>query len=73
MKMPRKFRYKYLTTPEINFKNHWAVGIEYPIIGSRGDKYTVTFTDNGFSCECIGMAVHGKCKHTKEILAKWAS
>ena len=71
--MSRKFRDKYLNTPEIDFKNHWAVGIEYAIIGSRGDKYTVGFTDKGFSCECIGMAVHGKCKHTKEISDRWAS
>ena len=71
--MSSKFRDKYLTIPEINFKNHWAVGIEYSIVGSRGDKYTVVFTDKGFSCECIGMAVHGKCKHTKEISNKWVS
>ncbi len=67
----RKFREKFLSPREINFKNHWAIGTNWPIIGSRGDKYNVRFTENGFTCECIGMTVHGKCKHTREISERW--
>jgi len=50
----------------VNTKNHWAVGIRWPVIGSRGDKYTVEMTDYGFECNCISFR---KCKHIKQVEA----
>jgi len=52
----------------VNTKNHWAVGIQWPMVGSRGDKYTVEMTDYGFSCDCIAFV---KCKHIKEVEKKF--
>ena len=34
-------------------KGHWAVGIEWPVTGSKGDQYTVTLRDRGWDCNCI--------------------
>ena len=48
----------------VNTKGHWAVGVQWPVIGSRGDNYTVTMTDYGFDCDCIA---YRKCKHIKSI------
>ena len=52
----------------INTQGHWAVGIEWPVIGSKGDKYYVTMTNYGFECDCIA---YRKCKHIKSIESKF--
>tara|TARA_B100000900_G_scaffold196323_1_gene166162 strand:+ start:5224 stop:5415 length:192 start_codon:yes stop_codon:yes gene_type:complete len=53
---------------EINTKGHWAVGIQWPVIGSKGDKYTVEMTDKGFECDC---PAYRKCKHIKSVEQNW--
>lgn len=50
----------------VNTNGHWAVGFTWPVIGSRGDKYTVEMTDYGFDCNCIAFR---KCKHIKQVEA----
>jgi len=52
----------------VNTEGHWAVGIEWPIIGSKGDKYYVTMRNYGFECDCIA---YRKCKHIKEVERKF--
>lgn len=52
----------------VNTKGHWAVGVRWPVIGSRGDKYTVEMTDFGFECNCIS---YRKCKHIKQVEEKF--
>jgi len=52
----------------VNTKNHWAVGIRWPVVGSKGDTYEVEMTDYGFSCDCIAFT---KCKHIKEVEKKF--
>ena len=47
------------------------MGLEYPTQGSKGNTYTVTITDKGFTCDCIGMTYHGKCKHTQGVAQRW--
>ena len=37
---------------EINTENHAFVGVVWPIIGSKGDEYSVEMTDRGFTCDC---------------------
>jgi uncharacterized Zn finger protein len=49
-------------------KGHWAVGIEWPVTGSKGDQYTVTLRDRGWDCNCIAWR---KCKHIKAVEAKF--
>lgn len=49
----------------INTKNHWAVGINWPVVGSTGNEYTVTMVDRGWKCDCPAMK--GKCKHIKKV------
>lgn len=53
---------------DINTKGHWAVGIEWPVTGSKGDIYSVTMTDYGFDCDCIA---YRKCKHIKQVESKF--
>ena len=63
--MARKFRYKYLTTPEINFKNHWAVGTVWNVLASnKKSSYNIEMKDKGFTCSCPAFR---KCKHIKVI------
>ena len=52
----------------VNTQGHWAVGIEWPVIGSRGDKYYVTMREYGFECDCIA---YRKCKHIKSVEEKF--
>lgn len=36
------------------------------VIGSRGDKYWVTQTENGLTCTCSGFKFRAECKHVKQ-------
>lgn len=51
----------------IDTKGHPFVGVQWPVTGSKGDKYTVTMYDYGFDCNCIA---YRKCKHIKQIEKK---
>ena len=46
------------------------VGIEWPVEGSKGNTYKVELTEQGFECECVGFSFHGKCKHSKAVVAQ---
>jgi hypothetical protein len=48
----------------INTKGHWAVGINWPVVGSTGNVYNVTMTNGGFDCNCPAFR---KCKHIKQV------
>ena len=50
------------STENMNTKGHWAVGVKWPVIGSKGDEYTYEITDYGWSCDCPARV---KCKHIK--------
>lgn len=62
---------RYYKPTDINFIGHWALGTKWEEPGSKGDTYTIEFTDKGLSCDCWGMKMHGKCKHTFIIAEKW--
>ena len=48
----------------IETRGHHMVGVRWPVIGSRGDKYHVEMVEYGFECDCIAYA---KCKHIKGV------
>ena len=48
----------------INTDNHPFVGVKWPVIGSKGDEYTVTMYNKGFDCNCPAWR---KCKHIKAV------
>ena len=52
----------------VNTKGHWAVGVQWPITGSKGDKYIVEMTNWGFECDCPAFR---KCKHIKSVEEKF--
>ena len=52
----------------VNTKGHWAVGVKWPVIGSKGDKYIVEMLHSGFDCNCIAFR---KCKHIKSVEEKF--
>ena len=52
----------------VNTKGHWAQGIQWPIIGSTGNIYTVEMTNWGFECDCPSFR---KCKHIKSVEEKF--
>jgi len=67
-----KYGPRYFKPEDVfDFKTHWAVGLEYPIEGSNGNRYTVEITPKGFTCDCVGMTYHGKCKHTQSVAQRW--
>lgn len=54
--------------PDINFDDHHLVGVVWPVESSRtGEKYKVTMTDLGFSCNCVAGSMRGKCKHAQHV------
>ena len=63
----RNFGPRHYKPEGMNYKGHWAVGTKWVVDGSKDNVYTIEFTDRGFTCECIGLAMHGHCKHTKQI------
>jgi hypothetical protein len=68
--MSRKFQKKYLKPSAFDPKDHWMVGISWPVKGSKGNEYQVTLHDKGFECECVGFSFHGSCKHSKAVVAQ---
>ena len=64
----KKYAPKYLKPTAFNPKNHWMVGIVWPVQGSKGNEYSVTLHDRGFNCDCAGFGYYGYCKHSKSIV-----
>lgn len=62
-----KYTSRFYKPDEINFTDHWALDTQWSVDGSKDNVYTIKMTKNGFSCECFGMSMHGKCKHTRAI------
>lgn len=62
-----KFK-RYLKPTAFDPKDHWMVGIVWPVKGSKGNEYSVTLHDMGFECDCTGFGFHGYCKHSKSVL-----
>lgn len=50
----------------VNTKGHWAIGLEWPVTGSKGNKYYVEMNNYGFDCNCVA---YRKCKHIKQVEA----
>lgn len=65
---PRVYSPDFMAT-----KGHWAVGAKWTVQGSKDNEYTVELTEKGFTCDCIGMSMHGKCKHTRTIAEEFNS
>ena len=51
-------------------KKDVAINPRWEVMGSKGDKYVVEKTENGYNCSCSGFKFRGNCKHVKEIEAK---
>ena len=66
--MARKFPKRYLKPTVFDPKDHWMVGIEWPVRGSKGNEYLVSLNERGFECECTGFQFHGRCKHSTQVL-----
>ena len=65
-----KFKAKYLTPTVFSPKDHWMVGVVWPVKGSKGNEYSVELHDKGFDCDCPGFTFRGTCKHSQAILNK---
>jgi len=66
--MPKQFKKHYLKPTLFDPKDHWMVGITWPVKGSKGNEYGVTLHEQGFECECVGFSFHGRCKHSKAVV-----
>lgn len=70
--MARKYTRRFLKPDDWNFKNHYLVGTEWSVAGSKKDSfYSVVLTENGFSCTCTGFQFHGKCKHAVAVVERF--
>lgn len=62
-----KYNRKPLKIQGFNTKNHVFLGVVWPIVGSKGNKYEVEMHETGFSCTCTGFTMHGRCKHITAV------
>jgi len=58
-----------ITFEDVEHINPYAnVKVEtFEVIGSTGNKYTVTKRDNQFSCDCPAGKFRGRCKHSAQV------
>ena len=68
--MSRKLQKKFLKPSAFDPKDHWMVGIVWPVKGSKGNDYSVELHDKGFECDCPGFGFHGYCKHSRAVVAQ---
>jgi hypothetical protein len=54
--------YGYFHDSEIN-----NVSKSWKVKGSKGDEYTITEEENGYSCTCSGFKFRAQCKHINNI------
>jgi hypothetical protein len=54
--------YGYVHDSEIN-----NVSKSWKVKGSKGDEYTITEEENGYSCTCSGFKFRAQCKHINNI------
>ena len=66
--MSRKFQKRFLKPTEFDPKDHWMVGVVWPVTGSKGNTYSVELHGKGFECDCPGFGFHGYCKHSRAIV-----
>lgn len=53
----------------INTKDHLAVGLEWSVVGSKGDQYSITMHHKGWTCSCPAFQMRGLlCKHINTIV-----
>jgi uncharacterized Zn finger protein len=52
------------TSEVMETRGHHLVGVQWPVIGSKGDEYIVTMYDRGWECTCPAWR---KCKHIKGV------
>jgi hypothetical protein len=50
-----------LEQPDLTNTPHWSVKSD------SGKTYTVTLESGKYTCNCVGYAYRGKCKHSEEI------
>ena len=46
-------------------KNSVPEGFVKYVVGSKGDRYTITEVDGTRQCSCSGFKFRGKCRHTE--------
>ena len=61
---------RYMKPTAFDAKDHWMVGLVWPVVGSKGNEYSVELHDQGFECDCPGFGYHGKCKHSRSVDAR---
>jgi hypothetical protein len=50
-----------LDVPNLENTPHWSV------VSDSGKTYTVTLESGKYTCNCIGYAYRGKCKHSESV------
>lgn len=71
--MAKIFNRRPLKDPRYQTEGSIFVGIDFPMVGSKGDQYSVSMHEKGFSCTCTGFAMHGRCKHVTAIVDRLVS
>jgi hypothetical protein len=70
--MAKKYpKRKPISFAEVSTKRHPFVGLVWPVASSRSsEKYSVEMHETGFTCDCIGFTMHGKCKHIAFVVSR---
>jgi hypothetical protein len=53
-----------LDSPDLSNTPHWSVKSD------SGKTYTVTLESGKYTCNCVGYAYRGKCKHSESVASK---
>lgn len=64
LEMVRSAWVRDIPKKQVYDNNKWKVK------GSKGNTYTVSITNNNWSCTCTGFEFHRKCKHIEQVKLK---
>ena len=63
------WRFNLAARPDLEKDQERPVGETWEVLGSKGNRYTVSRDSGRWSCTCPGHGFRGRCRHVDEVSA----